>query len=112
MDKISSQKSDVKQFKIHQSAGTSEGIGIKRQELLRQRMHCSIFILILGRKKSEQRQLDNALFRWLLSPREWLTDMLAKIPYYNNDYSHNLSDLLPHNWKDARELRKNPIEIQ
>ena len=29
-----------------------------------------------------------------------------------NDYSLDLADLLPHNWKAARELRKVPVEIQ
>jgi transposase len=47
-----------------------------------------------------------------INPREWLTDVLTKIPYYNNDYSLDLADLLPHNWKAARELPKTPVEIQ
>ena len=47
-----------------------------------------------------------------VNPREWLTDVLKKIPYYNNDYSLDLADLLPHNWKAALELRKTPVEIQ
>jgi len=47
-----------------------------------------------------------------VNPREWLTDVLTRIPYYNNDYSLDLADLLPHNWKAADELRKTPIEIQ
>ena len=47
-----------------------------------------------------------------VNPREWLTDVLTKIPYYNNDYSLDLADLLPHNWKAARELSKTPVEIQ
>ena len=47
-----------------------------------------------------------------VNPREWLTDVLIRIPYYNNDYSLDLADLLPHNWKAARELQKAPIEIQ
>jgi len=47
-----------------------------------------------------------------VNPREWLTDVLTKIPYYNNDYNLDLADLLPHNWKAADELRKTPIEIQ
>jgi transposase len=47
-----------------------------------------------------------------VNPREWLTDVLTKIPYYNNDYSLDLADLLPHNWKAARELPKTPVEIQ
>jgi transposase len=47
-----------------------------------------------------------------VNPREWLTDVLTRIPYYNNDYSLDLAELLPHNWKAARELRKAPTEIQ
>jgi len=47
-----------------------------------------------------------------VNPREWLTDVMTKIPYYNNDYSLDLADLLPHNWKAARELTKTPVEIQ
>ena len=47
-----------------------------------------------------------------VNPREWLTDVLTRIPYYNNDYSLDLADLLPHNWKAARELQETPIEIQ
>jgi len=47
-----------------------------------------------------------------VNPREWLTDVITRIPYYNNDYSRDLADLLPHNWKAARELQETPIEIQ
>ena len=47
-----------------------------------------------------------------VNPREWLTDVITRIPYYNNDYSLDLADLLPHNWKAASELQKTPIEIQ
>jgi transposase len=47
-----------------------------------------------------------------VNPREWLTDVITRIPYYNNDYSLDLADLLPHNWKAARELSKDPVEIQ
>ncbi len=47
-----------------------------------------------------------------VNPREWLTDVLTRIPYYNSDYSLDLADLLPHNWKAARELQKTPMEIQ
>jgi len=36
-----------------------------------------------------------------VNPREWLNDVLTRIPYYNNDYSLDLADLLPHNWKAA-----------
>jgi transposase len=48
-----------------------------------------------------------------INPRAWLTDVLTRIPYYNNDYSLDLADLLPHNWKAAaRELSKTPVGIQ
>lgn len=36
-----------------------------------------------------------------VNPRKWLTDVLTKIPVYNNDYSLDLADLLPHNWKNS-----------
>lgn len=36
-----------------------------------------------------------------VNPREWLTDVLTRIPYYNNDYSLDLAELLPHNWKKS-----------
>jgi hypothetical protein len=42
-----------------------------------------------------------------VNPREWLTDVLTRIPVYNNDYSLDLADLLPHNWK-ARKQQENP----
>ena len=38
-----------------------------------------------------------------VNPREWLTDVLTKIPAYNNDYSLDLADLLPHNWKQSNK---------
>lgn len=47
-----------------------------------------------------------------VNPREWLTDVLTRIPYYNNNYSLDLADLLPHNWKAGRELQNAPLEIQ
>lgn len=34
--------------------------------------------------------------------REWLTDVLKRIPAYNKDYSLDLADLLPHNWKKSK----------
>jgi transposase len=40
-----------------------------------------------------------------VNPREWLTDVLAKIPKYNSDYSLDLADLLPHNWKESKKLQ-------
>lgn len=40
-----------------------------------------------------------------VNPHEWLTDVLSRIPAYNNDYSLDLADLLPHNWKKARQCQ-------
>jgi transposase len=40
-----------------------------------------------------------------VNPKEWLTDVLTRIPYYNNDYSLDLADLLPNKWKPAREIQ-------
>jgi len=34
-----------------------------------------------------------------VNPREWLTDVLTRIPAYNNDYGKDLAELLPHKWK-------------
>jgi transposase len=39
-----------------------------------------------------------------VNPSEWLTNVLARIPEYNNDYSLDLADLLPHNWKASKKL--------
>lgn len=41
-----------------------------------------------------------------VNPREWLTDVLTRIPVYNNDYSLDLADLLPHNWKALKSIQK------
>lgn len=40
-----------------------------------------------------------------VNPREWLTDVLTKIPRYNLDYGLDLADLLPHNWKKSKGLQ-------
>lgn len=40
-----------------------------------------------------------------VNPREWLTDVLTRIPKYNNDYGLDLADLLPHNWKKSKNLQ-------
>jgi transposase len=40
-----------------------------------------------------------------VNPREWLTDVLTRIPYYNVDYSLDLAELLPHNWKASKNVR-------
>jgi transposase len=39
-----------------------------------------------------------------VNPREWLTDVLSRIPAYNNDYSLDLADLLPHIWVASKKL--------
>jgi transposase len=46
-----------------------------------------------------------------VNPREWLSDVLARIPAYNNDYSLDLAELLPHNWKAPKNLQKNTTEL-
>ncbi|MDT8309432.1 MAG: IS66 family transposase [Bacteroidales bacterium] len=40
-----------------------------------------------------------------INPREWLTDVFTKIARYNSDYSLDLADLLPHNWKNTKNLQ-------
>jgi transposase len=40
-----------------------------------------------------------------VNPLEWLTDVLTRIPQYNKDYSLDLADLLPHNWKVSNSVR-------
>jgi transposase len=40
-----------------------------------------------------------------VDPREWMTDVLKRISRYNNDYRLDLADLLPHNWKNARQCQ-------
>ncbi len=47
-----------------------------------------------------------------VDPREWLTDVLTRIPEYNHDYSKDLADLLPHKWKSSKKLRETPTDIQ
>ena len=42
-----------------------------------------------------------------VNPREWLTDVLTRIPVYNNDYSLDLAELLPHNWKASKSVQRN-----
>ncbi len=39
-----------------------------------------------------------------VNPRDWLIDVLSRIPEYNNDYSMDLADLLPHRWKASEKL--------
>jgi hypothetical protein len=31
---------------------------------------------------------------------------------YNNDYSRDLADLLPHNWKASGNVQENPTDLQ
>jgi len=45
-----------------------------------------------------------------VNPREWLTDVLSKIPAYNKDYSMDLADLLPHNWKASKKNQEITVE--
>ncbi len=47
-----------------------------------------------------------------VNPQQWLTDVLTRIPEYNNNYSLDLADLLPHNWKASKNVQENPIDIQ
>ncbi len=43
-----------------------------------------------------------------VNPREWLTDVFAKIPQYNRNYDLDLADLLPHNWKKSNDCQNFP----
>ena len=45
-----------------------------------------------------------------VNPREWLTDVLTRIPEYNQDYSLDLADLLPYNWKATKSQQEIPTE--
>ena len=47
-----------------------------------------------------------------VNPREWLTDVLTRIPQYNQDYSKDLAELLPHNWKASNKFQKFPKELE
>jgi len=40
-----------------------------------------------------------------INPREWLTDVFTKIARYNSDYSLDLAELLPPNWKKSGNLQ-------
>ena len=48
----------------------------------------------------------------VVNPREWLAAVLAKIPYYSNNYRIGLADLLSHNWKVGQALQNAPLDIQ
>ena len=37
-----------------------------------------------------------------VNPREWLTDVLTRIPEYNANYDLDLADLLPHKWQESK----------
>lgn len=43
-----------------------------------------------------------------VNPREWLTDVLTRIPEYNKDYSRDLAELLPHNWSASKPIHDIP----
>lgn len=43
-----------------------------------------------------------------VNPREWLTDVFAKIAHYNSNYDLDLADLLPHNWKKSNPCQSFP----
>ena len=47
-----------------------------------------------------------------VNPQEWFTDVLTRIPEYNNNYSLDLADLLPHNWKTSKNVQEKPMNLQ
>jgi hypothetical protein len=47
-----------------------------------------------------------------VNPQEWLTEVLTRIPEYNNNYNLDLADLLPHNWKHSKSVQENPTTLQ
>jgi transposase len=60
---------------------------------------------------------ENAAIMYLLlgcctasdvNPREWLTNLLTRIPHNNKDYSLDLANLLPHNWKAVQKPQNAP----
>jgi len=40
-----------------------------------------------------------------VNPREWLTDVLNRIPEYNANYDLDLADLLPHKWLESKSQK-------
>jgi transposase len=54
----------------------------------------------------------NAAIASYVNPREWLTDVLTRIPKYNSDYSLDLAELLPHNWKALQKPEETVLKIQ
>ncbi len=47
-----------------------------------------------------------------VDPQQWLSDVLTRIPEYNNNYSMDLADLLPHNWKVSQNVQENLSDLQ
>lgn len=47
-----------------------------------------------------------------VNPQQWLTDVLTRIPEYNNNYSLDLANLLPHNWKASEDVQEIPSDLQ
>ena len=45
-----------------------------------------------------------------VNPRDWLSDVLTRIPEYNRDYSRDLAELLPHNWMTSNNSQAIPAE--
>ena len=45
-----------------------------------------------------------------VNPRDWLSDVLTRIPEYNRDYSRDLAELLPHNWMTSNTSQAIPAE--
>jgi transposase len=41
-----------------------------------------------------------------VNPREWLTDVLTRIPEYNGNYDLDLANLLPHKWQESKSQEK------
>ena len=41
-----------------------------------------------------------------VNPREWVKDVLTRIPEYNNNYKLDLADLLPHKWQESKSQKK------
>jgi hypothetical protein len=41
-----------------------------------------------------------------VNPREWLTEVLTRIPEYNANYDLDLADLLPHKWQESKSQEK------
>ncbi len=45
-----------------------------------------------------------------VNPRQWISDVISRIPAYNKDYSKDLADLLPHNWNQTRNKLNSTTE--